>query len=167
MTEQTEYVTVFRSADEDADEQASAVCDLLRDAAFHPELLDDDAPGVVEGSYEVRVPANEAAEAQALVDRNRVEDDVEDVDPSHDLDLVTVARTDGTTAELEATNIHQILEASGIDAVIVGAASMPNLGFEVRVAREDRAKADAVIAEAQAAGPAAALEAEQETEPKV
>lgn len=169
MAGKTELLTVYRSADMDADEDAKAVHALLTNAGLHPHLLTDKAPGVVEGTYEICVPPDEARQAEALIAESRVDEPVEeDADPSHDLDLVTVAKTDGTTAEMEATSIKSILNANGIRAVLIGAASMPNLGFEVRVTKEDVPKAEAAIAEATAAGPAAALEAEeqQETEAK-
>jgi hypothetical protein len=43
---------------------------------------------------------------------------------------------------------------------------LPNLGFEVRVPREDLERAREVLVEAQAAGPAAAEEASQQTSPE-
>jgi hypothetical protein len=165
MAGKTELLTVYRSADMDAEEDAQAVHALLLNAGLHPHLLTDDAPGVVEGTFEIRVPPAEAQEAEALIAKSRVDEpEEEDIDPSHDLDLVTVAKTDGTTAELEATSIKSILNANGIRAVIVGATSMPNLGFEVRVTREDARRAEEVILEARAAGPSAALEAEEQQE---
>jgi len=169
MAGKPELITVYRSADMDADEDAKAVHALLTNAGLHPHLLTDDAPGVVEGTFEICVPPSESQQAEALIAESRVDEPTEDdADPSHELDLVTVAKTDGTTAEMEATSVKSILNASGIRAVIVGAASMPNLGFEVRVTKEDVPRAEAVIAEATAAGPSAAMEAEmqQETETK-
>jgi glycine cleavage system aminomethyltransferase T len=85
-------------------------------------------------------------------------------DDSHDLDLVTVARTDGATAEMQATGIKSILDASGIDAMIIGSSTLPNLGFEVRVPKDHQVQAAQAIAEAQSAGPQAAVEAERLTE---
>jgi hypothetical protein len=160
MTGQEQYLTVFRSAELEAEQEANTVCALLREGGFHPELFDEKTPGVVLGTIEVRVPAAEAPEAEALVNR----DHIEEVDPSPELDLVTLMATDGTTGEMEATAVQNILEANGISAFIVGNSTLPNFGFEVRVPREDLPRAEAVIAEARAAGPAAALEAEQQTE---
>lgn len=172
MSDSTGYATIFRSTDENAEDDAWGVAELLCAQGFHAVAVDDKTPGVVQGTWEVRVPTAEASEAEAAAENISFEDFDEDAfeeegegrDPSHDMDMVTVARTDGTTGEMEATGIQSILDASGINALIVGDSVLPNLGFEVRVAREDRAKAEAVIAEAQAAGPAAAMEAEAETE---
>lgn len=81
--------------------------------------------------------------------------------PSSDLDLVTVFEADGITAEMESMEVKAILEANGIPAVTVGASVIPSLPYEVRVPREHAEQALTLIAEAQAAGPAAAEEAER------
>ncbi|MEO8131590.1 MAG: hypothetical protein ABJF23_24570 [Bryobacteraceae bacterium] len=162
MTDETELMTVYRSADSNASEDAKAIQELLLKGGFGAQLFGDDAPGVVEGAYEVRVPRAEAQSAEALIGDRAVSDDpVIPVDPSHDLDLVTVAMTDGTTGEMEAMSIQAVLDANEIDSVIVGNSTLPNMGFEVRVAEEERVVAEAAIEEAKAAGPEAALEAEQ------
>ncbi len=80
---------------------------------------------------------------------------------SSDLDLVTVFEADGITAEMESMEVQAILEAAGIAAVTVGGGVIPSLPFEVRVPKEDAERALTLIAEAQAAGPSAADEAEQ------
>jgi hypothetical protein len=49
--------------------------------------------------------------------------------------------------------------------VVVGTSTLPNLGFEIQVAAADEQRARQAIEEARAAGPAAAAEAERETEP--
>jgi NADH/NAD ratio-sensing transcriptional regulator Rex len=85
-------------------------------------------------------------------------------DESHELDLVTVFRSAGTTSEMEALSVQSLLEASGINAVIEGTPTMPNLPEEVRVAREDETNAKRVIAAALQAGAAGAAEAEKQTE---
>ncbi|HYZ84890.1 MAG TPA: hypothetical protein VE621_10820 [Bryobacteraceae bacterium] len=86
------------------------------------------------------------------------------VDASHDLDMVTIASTDGATAELQATAIKSILDANDIESMIVGSTTLPNLGFEVRVPRELEAQAVQAIAEARSAGPQAAFEGERISE---
>ena len=83
---------------------------------------------------------------------------------SHDLDLVTVFQSGGTTSEMEARSVQSLLEASGIAAMVVGTQSLPNLPEEVRVAREHATEAKRIIADALAAGPAGAAEAEKQTE---
>lgn len=164
MTGKDELITVYRSADSNAEQDALAIQDLLQKAGFHSELFSDAAPEVVEGTYEVRVPRAEVSGAEEVIGNRGAMDDPEPGDPTHHLDLVTVARTDNTTGEMEATAIKGILDANGIPAMIVGNSTLPNLGFEVQVAKEDVAMAEAAIAEAKAAGPAAALEAEEAAE---
>jgi hypothetical protein len=83
---------------------------------------------------------------------------------SHDLDLVTVFESAGTTSDMEALSVKSLLEASGIAAVVVSAEMMPNLPEEVRVAKEHATEAKRIIAAALAAGPAGAMEAERRTE---
>jgi len=172
MSDSTGFTTIFRSADENAEDDAWGVAELLCAQGFQAVAVDDKTPGVVQGTWEVRVPASEGPAAEAAsqnisfheFDEDAFSEEDTTEDPSHDMDLVTVAHTDGTTGEMEATSIRSILDANNISALIVGDSVLPNLGFEVRVAQEDRAKAEAAIAEAQAAGPAAALEAEAESE---
>jgi hypothetical protein len=83
---------------------------------------------------------------------------------SHDLDLVTVFQSAGTTSEMEALSVKSLLEASGIAAVVVGTQPLPSLPEEVRVAQEHVTEAKRIIADALAAGAAGAAEAEKQTE---
>ena len=157
MTDETELVTVYRSADSNAGEDAKAIQELLLKGGFDARLFGDDSPGVVEGAYEVRVPQAEGEAAEALIgERATADDPIVPVDPSHYLDLVTVAMTDGTTGEMEAMAIKSVLDANEIDSVIVGNSTLPTMGFEVRVAEEEKGDAEAAIAEARAAGAEAA-----------
>ncbi len=167
MIDETDLITVYRSADSNAAEDAKAIQELLMKGGFDARLFGDDAPEVVEGTYEVRVPRAEGEAADALIAGNASEDAPELVDPSHDLDLVTVAKTDGTTGEMEAMAIQSVLDANEIDSVIVGNSTLPTMGFEVRVAEEEKGEASAAIEAAKAAGPDAALEAEQAGEQQV
>jgi hypothetical protein len=89
---------------------------------------------------------------------------MESPEESHELDMVTVFRSAGTTSEMEALSVQSLLQAAGIEAVVVGAASLPNLPDEVRVAKENETDAKRVIAAALEAGPSGALEAEKRTE---
>ena len=160
MSDSPKLVTVYRSAEPDAAEEVEEIKAVLEDEGLHPIVRDDNTPGVVAGSFEIQVPDEESARAdQAIAAQPKV--DEEPADPTHDMDLVTVAKTDGTTGELEATGIKSILDASNITSFVIGASTLPSFGFEVRVAREDVPLAEAVIAEAKAAGPEGALEAEQ------
>jgi hypothetical protein len=83
---------------------------------------------------------------------------------SHDLDLVTVFQSAGTTSEMEALSVQSLLQSQGIAAMIVGTQSLPNLPEEVRVAKEHVTEAKRIIADALQAGSAGALEAEKQTE---
>ena len=88
--------------------------------------------------------------------------DAEDImDPSHDLDLVTLFSSSNHDAEMEAMAIHGILEANGIPSVLVGASTIPVLSFQVQVPKARLQDAERAVAEARAAGPEAALEAER------
>jgi len=82
-------------------------------------------------------------------------------------DLVTVKEQDGTPLELtemEATELKNLLDANGIEAAIAGVEMFPNLPYRLQVPADQAEEAGRVIAEARAAGPAAAEEAEREGE---
>jgi hypothetical protein len=83
---------------------------------------------------------------------------------SHDLDLVTVFQSAGTTSDMEALSVQSLLEASGIAAMVVSTGMLPNLPEEVRVAKEHVTEAKRIISDALQAGSAGALEAEKQTE---
>jgi hypothetical protein len=164
MQDSADYVTVYRSMDADAEENCEAIIELLSDEGLKTVMLDDSSPGVPEGTFEVQVPAADAARAEQLIAENPLADEVEEVDDSSNLDLETIYHADGTLAEVESLGIRNVLEANGITAVLVGNSVLPTMSFEVRVAREQVERARELIAEAQIAGPAAAEEAELETE---
>jgi len=160
MSASTDLVTVYRSMDASAKQDCGVIADLLTAEGFTPTILDDSAPGVPEGVFEVQVPAHQSRQADELIARNPLADEVEEVDDSSDLDLETIFHGDGTLAEVESMGIKNVLEASGIAAVVVGNSVLPTLSFEVRVARDQVGRAREVIKEAQAAGPKGADEAE-------
>jgi hypothetical protein len=81
-------------------------------------------------------------------------------DDSHDMDMVTLFSSSNHDAEMEAMQIHGMLESNGIPSMVVGTSTLPVLAFEVQVPKEDLEEAERVLAEAKAAGPAAAAEAE-------
>jgi hypothetical protein len=155
-------VTIFRSADESAEQDATQIQQLLAEQGITAELADDDTPGVPSGAWEVRVSAADQARAEELVARYSDAEESEEVDPSANLDLVTVFRPGGLASE--AVEVTALLEAGGISAILVGDARFPNLGQEVRVPRDQETAAKRLIADALAAGPAAADEAEASTE---
>ena len=111
-------------------------------------MLDDSAPGVPEGVFEVRVPAADAARADELIAENPLPDEADAVDPSSELDLETIA---SAVSEMEASSMKNFLESNGIAAVLVGASVLPYLAFEVRVARDQAATARQLVQSAQSA----------------
>jgi Putative prokaryotic signal transducing protein len=159
MSAPTNLVTVYRSMDATAKEDCDVVADMLSAEGITPTILDDSAPGVPEGVFEVQVPANQAKKAEELIAENPLPDEVEEVDDSAELDLETIYHGDGALAEVESMEVKNVLESSGIAAVVVGNSVLPT-SFEVRVARDQVDRAREVIQEAQAAGPRAADEAE-------
>ena len=85
---------------------------------------------------------------------------------ANDETLVNVFVAAGLSAEMEAQSIHALLEANGIDSVVVrqNVPELPVGKVEVRVVASDAERATEVIREVQAAGPSAAEEAEAESE---
>jgi hypothetical protein len=154
-------ITVFRSADESADEDAAKVRDMLSQEGIEAALLDDSAPGVPAGAYEVRVRPADRARAERLIARYSPEAELEQVDASDALDLVTVFGREGSAREMEALQVQSILDAGGISSVLIGDSRYPNFGHQVRVAKEHKARAKQLIEEALAAGPVGAEEAER------
>jgi len=144
--------------DSSAQEDCQAVIDELSAQGLHPTLADDRAPGVPEGVYEVRVPTAEAVAAEELARKSaeNVEVGGEPGDDSEALDLETIAKT----SEVEALGIQSLLEDNGITTVLVGDSVLPNIPFEVRVARQNAEQARKLVAEAEKDGPDAAEQAE-------
>ncbi|MBI1788518.1 MAG: DUF2007 domain-containing protein [Acidobacteria bacterium] len=150
------FVTVFRSADPDSDNEAAGVLDQLQQEGLEAVLAEDDQPGVVLGTREVRVPASQAARAEEILATP-----IEPIagDASHDLDMVSVFRSG---AEMEALAVRSVLDASGIPSLLMGTPQIPSLPFAVHVPRSLEAEANRIISEARAAGPEAAEAAEAE-----
>ncbi len=153
-------ITVFRSADERAEDDARAIAQLLTDSGIPATLLDDSEPGVPEGAWEVCVAQADSSRADVLIATHPAETP----DDSHALDMIVVFRAAGTDTESEAMNVKGLLQASGVPAEIFGDTRYPNLPQQVRVPRSQVTEARRLIAEALAAGPAAAEEAEAESE---
>jgi hypothetical protein len=165
MNGDAELITVFRSADEDAQEDSEAIQDLLSAEGLHPVLLDDSAQGVPEGAWEVRVPPEESAKAEELIaEAPMPETELVEVSGSPDLDMETVfSAPGGTTAEMEALSVQSALEGAGIATVLVGDAIFPNLPFEVRVTKDRAEEARRILQEARASGEEAADEGATES----
>lgn len=87
-----------------------------------------------------------------------------EIDPSHELDMVPLFSSSNVDAEMEANAIHSLLEANEIPSFVVGTAQIPSLEFQVQVPRSRLAEAERILAEAEEAGPSAALEAERASE---
>ena len=85
-------------------------------------------------------------------------------DTSHDLDMVTLYSSSMVDAEMEADMIRGILDSNEVPSIMMRATGVPVFGFEVKVPRSRLAEARRLIAEAQAAGPEAAAEAEAASE---
>ena len=163
MNGSPDLITVYRSTDMSAQQDAEAVRNLFLRNGIEAELLDSSSEGVPSGAYEIRVAASQATLAESLLDSFDTPE-TEGADPSRELDMVTVRRTMGTTGEIQALAIKGVLDSEGISSIIVGTSTMPNLSFFVRVSRADLERAQAMIAEAEAAGPAAAVEGALESE---
>ncbi|MGD1092870.1 MAG: hypothetical protein ABSB35_12880 [Bryobacteraceae bacterium] len=157
-------VTVFRSADSSAEEDAKFVLETLTQSGITAALADDQARGVPSGAWEVRVASADKERAEAVMAANPIEDEFAEVNESHDLDLVTVFQSAGNTSEMEAMSVLAMLKSNGIYAMTTADPRFPNLPDEVRVPQDKVAEAKRLIAEALAAGPAAADEAEAGTE---
>jgi len=136
--------------DENAEDDSDAIRDVLAGQGISVEVLDDSAPGVPEGIYEVRVPAADAVRAEQLVAEysRKGEEQIGDNSDALDLEMVFQAGA-GTSAEMEAMNVKNLLESNGIEAVLVGDSVIPSFPFEVRVASNQAALARQVIEEAQ------------------
>ena len=67
MAEEQDLVTVFRSAEADAETEANQIQTRLAEAGLRSGVFDDSNPGVIAGSWEVRVPAAEAARADEIL----------------------------------------------------------------------------------------------------
>ena len=166
MSEASEFITVYRSMDANAKEDCETIVDVLKAQGIDAIMLDDSAPGVPEGTFEVQVRAADASRAEETIAENPLPDEVEQVDDSPDLDIETVLHAEGAAAEVEALSVKNMLESNGIAAVLVGNSVLPNMPFEVRVAREHAERARQLIEEAEAQGSAAAEEEAQESESK-
>jgi len=160
--DELDLVTVYRSMDADAREDADCILELLTDEGIQAVMLDDSAPGVPKGVFEVRVPSADAARAEELIAENPPSAEAEEVDDSPALDQETIA---SAASEMEAMSIKNLLDSSGIAAMLVGDSVLPNFPFEVRVAHDQAARARLLIADAEQTGPAAAEEAERASEP--
>ena len=163
MSDANEFTTVFRSADPSAEEDATSARERLAQAGINAVLLGDDAPSVVEGTWEVRVPESDRARAEEILATPPPEPEDEAEVPeegrSHDLDFVSIFSSQGVEAEMEALSIQSLLESSGIPAILIGSMQFPSLPFEVRVPKSRAEEARALLEDAQRANAGADGEA--------
>ena len=80
--------------------------------------------------------------------------------------MVTLFQSSTVDEGIEADMIHGILDSNGIPAILSDTQFAGVLGTEVKVPRGRLKEAQALIAEARAAGPEAAAEAEAASEEK-
>jgi len=156
MTDEVEFITVFRSGDPTAKQDAESARERLDKGGIRAIVLGDDAPGVVEGSWEVRVPSADRARAEALVDlpgpKQEDESEVTTEGQSHDLDFVNLASFDGPGSEMQSTLLRSALEGNGIPCAVIGISQIPSLGFEVRVPKTRLEEALTIVAGADQSG---------------
>ena len=152
MNARADFVTVYRSMDTGAEEETAAVREFLASQGIAAEIADDSAPGVPEGTFEVRVPPADAKRAEQLIAENFADENIPG-DTSANLDLETVFHSEGgTTSEFEAMSVKNLLEYNGVTAVLVGDSVLPNLAFEVKVPRDQLQLARDLIAQAEQTG---------------
>jgi putative signal transducing protein len=87
--------------------------------------------------------------------------------PDDGMEMVTLFSSSNHDSEQEALAIHSLLESEDIPSVVVGPSVIPSLEFRVEVPRQNFQEAERILAEARAAGPAAADEAEAASEDPV
>lgn len=92
------------------------------------------------------------------------EEPLEEIDPSHDLDMEPLFDSMTIEAEMEASVLKSLLESNGIPALVVGS-PIPSVGFQVQVPRSRLEEARRLVEEAEEAGPQAAADAESAGEP--
>jgi F420-dependent methylenetetrahydromethanopterin dehydrogenase len=156
MTDENALITVFRSGDPSAEADATAARDCLTQAGIPAVLLGADAPGVIEGTWEVRVPPSDRTRAEAILESQACEPEDESQVPqeglSHDLDFVSFFGSQASDSEMEAIMIQSILESNDIPCIVVGSAQYPSLGFEVRVPKSRLKEAVAAVEAARQSG---------------
>ena len=152
------------------DFSAETDCEVIREAlsaaGLSPVVLDDSAPGVPEGVFEVQVPAAESARADELIAARQLPSSVEKRERTKRIDFEAIYSSEGAqlAASVELAGIQNLLESNGIEVEVVGDSVLPNFPIELRVPRDQVEQAKALIAHAQTAGPAAAEEEERLTE---
>ena len=158
MEDTPEYIAVFRSEEEHAEDDAADVRDQLLEAGVASSLYEDRNSG----AWEVRVAASEAARAGQIiaVDQPDWASPSEEVDTSPELDQTTIFTSESTNSEMEAMAVKGMLNAAGIPAFVVGNSTLPVFAFQVQVPRENAEEALRMVEEARRVGAESADEAE-------
>ena len=156
MPDQAEFITVLRSADSTGEEDATNARERLAQEGIDAIVLGDDAPGVVEGTWEVRLARSDRERAEAVLaappPQQEDEAEVSEEGLSEDLDFVSIFSAQGIEAEMEAISIQSVLEANGIPCTVIGSAQIPSLPFEVRVPKSRVQEASSLLEEVRQAG---------------
>lgn len=85
---------------------------------------------------------------------------ITNAEPTPEGAMAPVFSSSNHDAEMESLAVEGLLKSNGIPAIVVGPHVLPNLEFQVQVPQHLMAEAERLIAEARAAGPEAAAEAE-------
>jgi len=133
MAENDELVTAFRSADFHAKKEAAWVRDVLANAGIVAQVLDDSAPGVLSGAFEVRVPPGQLEEAERLIETQEK--------------LVPVFESADVDALEQANWVRDLVASTGIAAEVFddSAPGVPSDAVQVRVPPEQREEAERLV----------------------
>jgi hypothetical protein len=93
-------------------------------------------------------------------DPERDEEQVDEINPSHELDMVPLYTSQTAIADVEAEVIRGILDSNGFPSILVRATGYPPLGYEIQVPRGVLEAARQVVEEQRKLGPEGAAEAE-------
>jgi hypothetical protein len=157
MDNAADFFTVFRSEEGSTADEARSVCGQLVESGLNATLYED----TQSGAWEVRVPAGQAEQAGEIISVNQPDwaTASEEVDPTSDLDMVTVFSSEtAAMSEMEAMSIKALLNSAGIPAVLVGNSTLPIFEFQVQVPREQAEEAERIVRDARAAGEQAVTE---------
>jgi len=93
-------------------------------------------------------------------DPEREEEQAEEINPSHDLDMVPLYTSQTAIADVEAEVIRGILEANGFPVILVRATGYPSLGYEIQVPPARAEEARQLVEDQLKVGSQGAVEAE-------
>ena len=146
MTELVDLVTVFRVGDAGRVLPLEEAKRLLAEAGL--EVHEFGAEAGLE-SAELRVPAQDSGRAEDLLKSASDAEHLTLPDATHFQDPVVVFEAEDVNAGLDGLNIHSLLEANGVPALLQQDSALPVLRVEVMVSRENEARARELMREAQ------------------